>query len=270
MKTVKRRDLLLASLGVSASALLSGCSGGVSGGVAQADEPKLHSAPAGTAEKAWRYVRLDPAAVAKTAYRMYPEGGCMYAMVGSVVGTLAERVGEPFRSFPFEMMRYGKGGVGDWGSLCGVVNGGAALIGLFHNEKAKEQREELVTELCVWYETTPLPEYPSDGSVWAPEAKPSIAGSVLCHMSVARWSEVSGCRAFGIEKKERCRRLTADGARKTVEILNRKLEDKCKFAGLTPEVKSCVDCHGKKERADAMGKMNCSACHKFEKKHPTP
>ena len=56
---------------------------------------------------------------------------------------------------------------------------------------------------------------------------------------------------------------------KIVDILNRKAEDaECEFAKVSLEVKSCTDCHGKKELADATGKMNCSSCHPFDKKHP--
>jgi hypothetical protein len=217
----------------------------------------------------WAYVRLDPAVVAETAYRIYPDGGCMYAVVGSVISTLARQVGEPFRSFPFEMMRYGDGGVGHWGSLCGVINGGAALLGLFRSEKEKRRREELITELCVWYETTPLPQYEPAVPLWADEAEASVAGSVLCHVSTAEWCKVSCLEVTSVEKKERCRRLATDGAMKIVEILNRNAEDgQCELAGLTPEVKSCVECHGRWDLADSMGKMRCASCHQMDEKHP--
>jgi len=264
MKAINRRDLL-ASLGVlGGSALVTGCSNQLpSGAVASASEPNPTSgAPIMPARK-WAYVTLDPAVVADTAYHICPEGGCMYGVVGSVISVLADKVGEPFRSFPIEMMRYGDGGVARWGSLCGVVNGGAALIGLFQNEKDAEQRERLITELCVWYETTSLPKYEPAQFNLAGETEPSVAGSVLCHVSVARWCKASGCEAFSEEKKERCRRLASDGAMKVVEILNRNVASK-----LTPKVKSCVDCHGKKDRADAAVNMNCTICHQFDKKHP--
>lgn len=57
------------------------------------------------------------------------------------------------------MMRYGDGRVGGWSTPCGVVDGAAALIGLFQSEKAKEKREELITEFCIWYEHSALPQY---------------------------------------------------------------------------------------------------------------
>ena len=36
-------------------------------------------------------------------------------------------LGEPFNLIPAEMMNFGKAGVVGWGSLCGALNGAAAL-----------------------------------------------------------------------------------------------------------------------------------------------
>jgi hypothetical protein len=192
----------------------------------------------------------------------------MYAVTGSVILALAKEAGEPFQSFPISMMRYGDGGIGHWGSLCGVINGGAALIGLFQSEQEKERREAQIAELCVWYETSSLPKYVPAEPQWAADAEPSIAGSLLCHVSTAQWCEVSGCGAFSMAKKERCRRLATDGAIKIVDILNRNLEDAPQFRTITPKVRACVDCHGPQDQADAMVKMNCATCHQFEGEHP--
>ena len=236
-----------------------------------ADPGKQHGTAEvpGEIQSSGAYEPLDPATVAETAYHIYPEGGCMYAVVGSVISQLANNVGEPFRTFPFDMMRYGDGGVGGWGSLCGIVNGGAALIGLFQRGKSKEVREALMTELCVWYETSSLPTYVPAEPQWADEAVPSVAGSVLCHVSTAKWCDATGLKAFSTEKKERCRRLAANVAIKIVEILNRKAEEgDVEFAGITAEVKSCIGCHGPKELGNAMGKMNCTTCHQLDEKHP--
>lgn len=96
----------------------------------------------------------------------------------------------------------------------------------------------------------------------------SVSGAVLCHVSVHRWCEASGCEVESDEMKERCRRLTADVAVKTVELLNRNLRKATDFAGLAPGVKSCVSCHGKADRADAFGMMRCNTCHQLSKDHP--
>ena len=81
----------------------------------------------------------------------------MYGLFAAIMSAMAEVQGEPYLSFPVHMMKYGEGGVGLWGSLCGTVNGGAAVIGLFVLDKA--QREQLIAKLFSWYEATELPTY---------------------------------------------------------------------------------------------------------------
>ncbi len=273
MERINRRRVLGALGALGGCGLLPGCASQASTEVTtvRTETSEERKKPVPTAPPAWKYIPLDCNAVAETAYRIYPDGGCMYALVGSVMIELARKAGEPFQSFPYAMMRYGDGGVGGWGSMCGVVNGGAALIGLFHGEKSKETREALITDLCVWYETTSLPAFKPAEPLWAEQAEPCVAGSLLCHVSVAEWCKATGLSAFCMEKKERCRRLATDGVIKVVEILNRKAEEEaCEFAPLTPDVKACIDCHGKNEPGDAVGKMRCATCHQFDKKHPSP
>jgi hypothetical protein len=288
MHKINRRDAL-ASLGLlGGSALMTGCGGSASSssiaGTAEADTPmavataahppaptsEAHPAAAAvTAAPAdWTYVRLDPRVVAEQAYRMYPQGNCMYAVVGSVITELANQVGEPFRSFPFQMMRYGASGLGGWGSLCGVVNGGAALIGLFRNGQQDKEREELLAEFCLWYETTALPTYePAESQVTDP-IDASVAGSVLCHISVDRWCKTNGCEAFSPQRSERCRRLSTDGVLKVVELLNRDAGEPRDFLDISAETHACIECHGRNSRRDALAKMNCVTCHQFDTEHP--
>jgi len=81
-------------------------------------------------ESAWTYLPLDPGVTAELAYAEYPNGSCMYGIFKSVIVQLAEKIGEPFSSFPIHMMKYGHGGVNGHGTICGALNGAAALIGL--------------------------------------------------------------------------------------------------------------------------------------------
>ncbi|MCE5268355.1 MAG: C-GCAxxG-C-C family protein [Planctomycetaceae bacterium] len=180
------------------------------------------------------------------------------------MATMAAEHGEPYSSFPLHMMQYGAGGVGGWGSLCGALNGGAAVIGLF--EQDKQRRENLIAQLFSWYETTVLPSYrPTKDSEPIPK---SAAGSVLCHASVGKWCKLSGNEIGSQEMKDRCHRLTADVAAKTAELLNANLREPCKFAGLSAESKSCLSCHSD-ELHDTIGKMQCSSCHQqLSKEHP--
>lgn len=215
----------------------------------------------------WRYVRLDAAAVAAEAYRRFADGGCMYGLFAGFMTVMAARQKEPFSSFPLHMMRYGGGGGGDWGSLCGALNGGAAVIGLFEQEK--QRRQSLIAQLFSWYEATELPTYAPKGTGDSSAFPKNAAGSVLCHVSANNWSKMSGNLIGSEEMKERCRRLTADVAGKTAELLNANLATPCKFAGLSPGVQSCVSCHGQ-ELHDSFGKMQCDSCHReLSTKHPT-
>jgi len=271
MKEVSRRQLLTSVGLVAGASLLTGCGEALEGAPSRGK-----TAPSGTVAtqppeikdgNRWQYARLEPAAIAAEAYRLVPQGGCMYGLFASVMAAMAQRHGEPYRSFPVHMMKYGEGGVGLWGSLCGTVNGGAAIIGLFTPEK--EQRGQLIAELFSWYEGTELPIHrPKDASDSSPFPT-SAARSVLCHVSAGKWCETTGDEIGSPEMKERCRRLTADVARKTVELLNATLQTPCEFAGLNTEVKSCMSCHGR-ELHDTIGRMQCTTCHQqLSKKHPS-
>jgi hypothetical protein len=271
MKEVSRRQLLSSVGLVAGASLLTGCGEALEGAPSQ--EKTVASETAGISQSeikagnGWQYVRLKPAAVGAEAYRLMSQGGCMYGLFASVRAAMAQRQGEPCLSFPVHMMKYGEGGVGLWGSLCGTVNGGAAIIGLFTPQK--EQREQLITELFSWYEGTELPVYrPKDASDSSPFPT-SVARSVLCHVSAGKWCRTTGDEIGSPEMKERCRRLTADVAGKTVELLNAALREPCKSTGLSAEVKSCMSCHGR-ELHDTIGKMQCAACHQqLSKKHPS-
>lgn len=256
VKSVSRRKVL-GNIGLSAGAGLWLAFGRDPGSATQAtDEP----APV------WSHTHLDSDAIADDAYRLFPDGGCMYGVFGSVITGLASKLGEPFRSFPLQMMRYGSGGVGGFGSLCGAVNGGAAAIGLL--EPIKQHQVQLITELLTWYETTALPAYVPKESENSPPVPRSVSHSVLCHLSVHRWCEASDNEVESEPMRERCRRLTADVAGKTVELLNANLLGRSGFPGLAADVKSCVSCHGRNDQADSFGTMRCHACHQVPKDHP--
>ena len=251
MKGFTRREVL-SSVGLAAGAGLLAC---------RAAELRAGENAGSDASKGRTLVPLDAAVVANKAYRIYPEGACMYATFASIVSSLGELVGEPYRSFPVDMMRYGEGGVSGWGSLCGALNGAAAVIGLVYPGEDGSRRAELIGELFSWYEQAKLPQFRPAQTAAPMEVPASVAKSVLCHVSVNRWCEASRCDAFSPEKRERCRRLTADVVLKTVELLNRSQEPSSRFAGLSTQTNSCVTCHGKAGRADVMVKMRCDTCH---------
>lgn len=102
--------------------------------------------------------------------------------------------------------------------MCGALNGSAALIGLFTEKE--EDLKILVNELFLWYEQTDLPVYIPKKATYNIEITKSTSVSVLCHVSMTKWCKVSGHKAFSKPQKERCKRLTADITKKTVELLN--------------------------------------------------
>ncbi|SKC23717.1 Putative redox-active protein (C_GCAxxG_C_C) [Alkalitalea saponilacus] len=209
----------------------------------------------------WDYDILDPKITAEIAYEQYSNGSCMYAVVGSVVMQLAEKYGEPYKSFPYHLFRYGQAGIGGYGSVCGALNGAAALLGLFVSERSV--RDRMITDIFQWYEQTPMPQYipkkPAHDFIL-----PAFATeSVLCHVSNTSWSKMAGVKVDSNERKERCRRLSCDVAEKVVMALNDLKANRYvgnKYAN--ESVNSCVACHGSSGKLDnSFGKMDCKSCH---------
>lgn len=217
----------------------------------------------------WTYHELDPETTAERAYLLHYEGHCMYGVFKSIVGQLAERYGEPYRSFPCGMMTYGAGGVASFGSLCGALNGAAAAIALF--ARGKEQQATLTNQVFLWYEQTELPIYVPVRPKLTLEMPKSLARSILCHPSVGAWCKVSGYPVGGKEHMERCARLTADTARQTVLVLNEGLSGGLSRPRIGDEqVEGCNACHDRNgDRRDTLARMTCGSCHtSLSDKHP--
>lgn len=212
-------------------------------------------------ESLWTYLPLDPAVTAEIAYAEYPNGSCMYGTFKSVIIQLAEKIGEPFTSFPVQMMRYGHGGVNGQGTICGALNGAAALIGLL--VEGKENQDALAAELFYLYENSPLPVFKPSSPALDFTPPTSIAKSTLCHSSTTRWGKAADLRIDSNERKERCRRLTADIAAQTVTILNHYFDNTfITNAHDNKTVRTCMTCHGSEGKlSNTSGKMECTSCH---------
>ena len=218
---------------------------------------------------AWKPHKLNPVEVATVAHAgFWHQGyGCGYGVMYSIVGLMGEKHGAPYKDFPFSMMEYGKSGISEWGGTCGALLGAAAVLALFYPRK---DRDAMIDELFRWYELTAFPMYkpnPGTTKVEGPLAT-SAAGSILCHISVAKWCDASKLDARSTERSERCARITADVAVKTLEIIHAKMDGKPApafhksevFAGCT-----VAGCHGENKKewkhAGLKGKMDCAPCH---------
>ncbi len=225
---------------------------------AAAEPSKIdYSAP----ETNWKYTRLDPLATAELAYDSYSGGSCMFATVKSVIDQLAEKVSEPYSSFPIHMFKYGHGGVGGYGSVCGALNGAAAVIGLLI--PVKDVQDKLITDIFQWYEKESFPNYIPANPNYDFTLPKSAPNSVLCHASNTNWCKDSGFNVSSNERKERCRRLTADVAQKVVIALN-EIHTNEYVANLHTDEASnnCLVCHGKEGKVkNASVKISCNSCH---------
>ena len=172
-----------------------------------------------TAEHPYPYVKLDPEKVADRAYVRFSElGGCAAGVVAGVVESLAEEVGAPYTTFPVKMFQNGAAGYGQ-NSLCGCLGGAAAAIGLVC-ETADSRA--CLKEVMDWYKTSTLPTY-DRGS--APAVAQVVPGSTECRDSLMEFFKAVPEINYDMKHPDRinrCACLTADVARKTVEVLNAK------------------------------------------------
>jgi hypothetical protein len=202
------------------------------------------------------YVKLDPVHVAELGYRNFFRGDCMFGVFGAVVEALAEKVGEPFASYPTSVTRYGAGGVMGWGTLCGAANGAAMAIYLVSTDPAPA-----INEVMAFYEQEALPNYlPAEPKF---QVVASVADSPLCHVSISKWCDASGYKASSPERLDRCAQLVASVAKYTAEVLNAQVDGSFKAAH--PHSEAVVACRGCHEWGSVLdntrGKMSCGACH---------
>ncbi|NLW25356.1 MAG: C_GCAxxG_C_C family protein [Clostridia bacterium] len=212
----------------------------------------------------WPYVQLDVERAKVIGYEGYMAKQCCYGAFDAVMAQLREKVGYPYTVVPSEIMLWGATGGAGWATLCGALIGAVTAMNFVVGEKS--DLDKLIEELFGWYTTFPFPQYmPPVGKAGKAEGKlpTSVAGSVLCHVSVSNWCAESKYRAEGRERSERCGRLTADVAAKTVELLNSYHSNKFVPVFKHPEsVGECMTCHGKGSTLEnTRGKMDCIQCH---------
>ena len=169
-------------------------------------EPEIPAHP-------WPYVELDPAAVEKLAYENFAGGGCCYSVGSALLQTLSEKVGYPYNVIPEEMFLNGAAGYGQ-GTLCGALGGAFAVVGLVCGGA---DSKAVIKELSKWYGETAFPLYQPEGEAPAH----TVSGSVNCSDSVTKFMTAANIAEMSDPVRvTRCKSLSADVARKTVELLN--------------------------------------------------
>jgi len=200
----------------------------------------------------WPYKKLDPAEVGEIAYNQWYKGFCANAVASGILIPLQKKVGEPYTSFPLDMLIFGHGGVVGWGTLCGTMLGAAVATNLICGPGVAKTGEEIANEVIQWYTETELPIYEPKSPKAHVHVK-SKADSPLCHASVGKWMKKADRGFWTPERKDRCARLSADVAIHTVKLLNDwadgKFEAKHKLPALVYQMTAqhnCADCHGGK------------------------
>ena len=269
-----RRDLMGFGLGVLAGMIGSTLSVG-----------RSHATSRTSAPLNWKQPRpIDMPQAARIAYDGYKENGlgCCHGVFKGLVAPIIRQMGSPYNTFPIAVMRAGKSGVADSGSMCGALLGAAYAFHLFFDAKIADDMQK---ELHRWYSQTMLPVYTPVPSNFKDYVVPQTKAILPeCHASIDTWIKATGFAKETDERRERCGRLTADVAVKAAQIWNAQLSGQPFNA--TPMSNAqmyCGKCHIKSQipKPNDPGytdgrfvrevgtNMSCPSCHPGRKKnHP--
>lgn len=262
-KVTSRREFLANAGTFAAGALVAG---GVISTLSPAKAEAAQALP-------WPYQALNPQIVGEAAYSNYKLGGCMYATGKALIDALATATGAPWNTFNPDLMKFGGGGISSWGSLCGSVNAGAAVIQMVAGANAAA----LIDEYFGWYCDFSFPSARFDALSLYPNQATTVSQSPLCHNSSGLWATTYGFKINSYERKDRCAKVAADCAYKAVELLNAFLAGTFTPEKFAPDfttgtaTERCYGCHvGALSKYDnAQGKMNCltKGCHPEKATH---
>jgi len=225
---------------------------------------------AGMSAATWPYPyqTLDVEKVRVYGHDAYYAKGCCYGAFHALVQALRETIGEPYTSFPTEIMIFGSGGVAGWGTLCGALNGASALISLVCTQA---RTSVLANELLGWYTQVKFPtdmsnqaavDHKFTNTTYDKVLPQNISGSVLCHVSNTEWVKASTFAVGSTERKERCARLTGDVAAYAAQILNDEFQSKFAALYVAPStIAECTGCHSTAVVSNVSAKMECTQCH---------
>lgn len=223
---------------------------GMQAGCADGGSTTTNAAGKQGAKIPWPYANLNASDIKQmqeTAHDEWFVGFCAFATFSGIISRLREKVGEPYASFPMEVITFAHGGTAGWGGTCGTLIGAGLAAALAAGPK---DGEAILNEVMKWYSETELPIYMPD----KPKAvinTVSRSDSPLCHVSVDKWMKKEGVGFLSPQQMERCARLSADVAAKTAEYLNSWSDEA--FVALNkspvannsvPSQYNCRECHG--------------------------
>jgi hypothetical protein len=205
----------------------------------------------------WPYEKLDPQKTAAIAYDEWYRIFCGAAVIGSIFGQLAEKIGEPYKSFPVDSFVVLEGGMAGWGTICGSLAGANIVANVIIGPRIAgpecENGHVIGSNMMAWYSKQKLPIFvPSNPKANKESIVHTMSNSPLCHISVGKWMDASGFAISSPERKDRCARVAASIAYKLVEDLNAWKDGKYKEeviwspvskVGITAQ-QNCGECHG--------------------------
>jgi hypothetical protein len=267
-KLMSRRKFLVSAGTVAAVAAVSGAALG--------NQPS--TAEAAVTGVPWPYPSAaadQPEAekLARRAFEVYFASGCAEGVWWPFAEALAVANADTWGTLPKNVFRYGGGGVGGWGTLCGTLNGASAIIGM--TVANGTHRNNLIDAIMQYYAEKALPTNAAWKShlgslglpdTWNPATLPlknvptSTAHSPLCHSSLVQWTMTTGAVNGGPLQKDRCGKACFDIVLKTTELLNTYFQMAVPMAAavaLDPSVEACRTCHVTYTGA----KMACGSCH---------
>lgn len=255
------------------------------------------------------WTQLDATGLARQAYEIYkgvraPHSACCEASYWPIVAELGNRFPTTWGTIPTGLFNYGGGGVNAWGCICGIPNGGSALLSQIGATTAMKDT------FMTWYETTALPtnaaylDYTSGtwtpgGTAtagWGPFVSPpantlvvpfnnipkSVAKALLCHTSLTRWRAAADAymTSLGYDiQRDRCAKLCYDCVYYLATMINAwKASGNGAFTDQVTADASTAgcrnpSCHGGPVVSPtcpttAQGLMECTSCHSLNNQLP--
>ena len=249
---LSRRCLLTGAgkLAIGAAGIAALAAGGL--GVVSEAEAKAKAADMKTWP--WPYKKLDPTETAELAYKEWYRLFCGGAVISSIFTQLAEKVGEPYKSFPVDAFKFFEGGMSAWGTVCGSNSGANVVTNLIIGPSIEGVSKDgmlMGSEMMQWYSDAAMPVYTPKNPKVPGELPKTTSNSPLCHVSVGKWMKAADKPLGSPERKDRCARVTASVAYHLVELLNEWHDGKYQTKGVLPAKSfnipaqsNCTDCHG--------------------------